>query len=63
MILEFVDALKHLDTAVKHKLAMHRSEKSPNCEQLGLSIWWSRGELNPRPQAIAGQIYMLSAVI
>jgi len=22
--------------------------------------WWSRGESNPRPQAIAGQIYMLS---
>lgn len=25
--------------------------------------WWSRGELNPRPQAITGQIYMLSRLI
>ena len=25
--------------------------------------WWSRGELNPRPQAILRQIYMLSSLI
>ena len=25
--------------------------------------WWSRGELNPRPQAITGQIYMLSRLV
>jgi hypothetical protein len=25
--------------------------------------WWSRGESNPRPQAIVGQIYMLSWLI
>jgi hypothetical protein len=25
--------------------------------------WWSRGELNPRPQAITGQFYMRSALI
>jgi len=25
--------------------------------------WWSRGESNPRPQAIIGQIYMLSSLI
>jgi len=25
--------------------------------------WWSRGELNPRPQAITGQFYMLSRLI
>jgi hypothetical protein len=28
----------------------------------GLS-WWSRGESNPRPQAITGQFYMRSALI
>ncbi len=26
-------------------------------------IWWSRGESNPRPQAIIGQFYMLSWLI
>ena len=25
--------------------------------------WWSRGELNPRPQAITGQFYMRSSLI
>jgi hypothetical protein len=25
--------------------------------------WWSRGESNPRPQAITGQFYMRSALI
>ena len=25
--------------------------------------WWSRGESNPRPQAITGQFYMLSCLI
>jgi hypothetical protein len=25
--------------------------------------WWSRRELNPRPQAITGQFYMLSSLI
>jgi hypothetical protein len=27
------------------------------------SMWWSRGESNPRPQAIPGQIYTLSSLI
>ena len=26
-------------------------------------VWWSRGESNPRPQAITGQFYMLSCLI
>jgi hypothetical protein len=48
-------------------------EKRPKClihlslsgvrELLRTLLWWSRGELNPRPQAIARQIYMLSALI
>ena len=25
--------------------------------------WWSRGESNPRPQAITGQFYMRSALL
>lgn len=24
------------------------------------TLWWNRGELNPRPQAITGRFYMLS---
>lgn len=30
---------------------------------LGTLNWWTRGELNPRPKAITGQIYMFSALI
>ena len=26
-------------------------------------IWWSWGDLNPRPQAFFGQIYMFSGLI
>jgi len=26
-------------------------------------IWWSRGELNPRPQALCNQFYMRSRFI
>ena len=26
-------------------------------------VWWSRGELNPRPQAINEKIYMFSCLI
>ncbi len=25
--------------------------------------WWSWGDLNPRPQALFGQIYMLSGLV
>jgi hypothetical protein len=32
-------------------------------ELLWTLFWWSRGESNPRPQAIAGQFYMLSCLI
>jgi hypothetical protein len=28
-----------------------------------ITEWWSRGESNPRPQAIAGQFYMRSCLI
>ena len=31
--------------------------------RLGIAFWWSWGESNPRPKAIAGQIYMLSWLI
>ena len=26
-------------------------------------VWWSWGDLNPRPQALFGQIYMFSGLI
>ena len=32
-------------------------------ESLGLDSWWSWRELNPRPQAFFGQIYMFSGLI
>ena len=31
--------------------------------QLGFQYWWSWGDLNPRPQAFFGQIYMFSGLI
>jgi hypothetical protein len=50
-----------------------RQERRPKLlDHLGLSVsyglprtlkWWSRGESNPRPQAITGQFYMRSALI
>jgi hypothetical protein len=30
---------------------------------IGPSIWWSWGDLNPRPQAFVAQIYMFSDLI
>jgi hypothetical protein len=40
-----------------------RAEKSPTDKGWALGKWWSRGESNPRPQAITGQFYMRSALI
>ncbi len=41
----------------------NRDKKNPNRFGLGFRVWWSRGESNPRPQAINGQFYMLSWLI
>ena len=38
-------------------------EKKPTGNPVGFSIWWSWGDLNPRPQAFFGQIYMFSGLI
>jgi hypothetical protein len=38
-------------------------KKTPNREWLGFEYWWSRGELNPRPQALRRQFYMLIRLI
>ena len=38
-------------------------EKKPTGDPVGFSIWWSWGDLNPRPQAFFGQIYMFSGLI
>ena len=40
-----------------------RSKKNPNSDELGFVYWWSWGDLNPRPQAFFGQIYMFSGLI
>jgi hypothetical protein len=39
------------------------ARRRANRERLALGYWWSRGESNPRPQAINGQFYMLSWLI
>ena len=38
-------------------------EKNPTGGPVGFDIWWSWGDLNPRPQAFFGQIYMFSGLI
>ena len=38
-------------------------QKNPTGEPVGFDIWWSWGDLNPRPQAFFGQIYMFSGLI
>lgn len=38
-------------------------EKRQANQSLGVELWWSRGELNPRPQALRNQFYMRSRPI
>ena len=38
-------------------------KKNPTGDPVGFLIWWSWGDLNPRPQALFGQIYMFSGLI
>ena len=45
-----------------HKQAI-AGKKKPTGEPVGFLIWWSWGDLNPRPQAFFGQIYMFSGLI
>ena len=40
-----------------------RRKKTPTDHGWGFCIWWSRGELNPRPQALCRQFYMRSQSI
>ena len=40
-----------------------RPRKNPNSDELGFCIWWSWGDLNPRPQAFFAQFYMCSRLI
>ena len=42
-----------------HLFKLIAKKKRPHCGLLRCS-WWSWGESNPRPKAIAGQIYALS---
>ena len=41
----------------------NRQKKSQPDKGWDFTLWWSRGESNPRPQAITGQFYMLSCLI
>lgn len=42
----------------------HQKKKNPKPNQrLEILDWWSRGELNPRPQTIRRKLYMLSVII
>ena len=38
-------------------------KKSQPANQLASLIWWSWGDLNPRPSAFIEQIYMFSGLI
>ena len=38
-------------------------KKNPTGDPVGFLIWWSWGDLNPRPQALFGQIYMFSGLV
>lgn len=38
-------------------------KKIPTDKSWDFHIWWSWGDLNPRPQALFGQIYMFSGLI
>lgn len=38
-------------------------KKKPQLITVGASVWWRRRELNPRPQALYSQVYMLSLTI
>ena len=40
-----------------------RAGKSPTENGWALGVWWSWGDLNPRPQAFFEQIYMFSGLI
>ena len=39
---------------------LQQTKKIPNSDELGICIWWSWGDLNPRPQAFFAQFYMCS---
>jgi hypothetical protein len=40
-----------------------RAKKIPTDKSWDFKLWWSWGELNPRPQAFVGQVYTLSWLI
>jgi hypothetical protein len=40
-----------------------QAKKSPTVTGWAFDEWWSWGDLNPRPQALFGQIYMFSGLI
>ena len=40
-----------------------QAKKIPTDKSWDFNIWWSWGDLNPRPQAFFGQIYMFSGLI
>jgi hypothetical protein len=44
------------------KLLKEGSIKNPNIiNMLGFVMWWSRGDLNPRPPALHPRLYMFSS--
>jgi len=40
-----------------------RAKKIPTDKGWDFKLWWSWGDLNPRPQAFFEQIYMFSGLI
>ena len=45
-----------------HELPSEK-EKGARYRLPGALCWWSRGELNPRPQTIGRKLYMLSVIV
>ena len=52
----------HLNTADMALIVLHTSSPGRRWTPLGC-YWWRRRELNPRPQALSRQFYILSLVI
>ena len=58
-----VSGVKSAGTRLNPTKHAGTGEKNPTGDPVGFLIWWSWGDLNPRPQVFFGQIYMFSGLI
>jgi hypothetical protein len=54
---------RYHDLAQDISLIFPAAQKKANWKSSWLCIWWSWGDLNPRPQTFLAQIYMFSGLI